>query len=163
MPAVFGDAAFKSTLAQMVRLGVPQQLETDADELRRAALLLAEFGGEVQPPHFLPRPLHTFPFLHPGPDPWLKVRVCSLFCQLARAELVGLRAEKKLTQRFRAPQTHGVLTAAHKLLVAVDALAQPAGRVDPEELSTLSEALEEVAPMLGSAKEDVDDELDDEI
>ena len=30
--------------------------------------------------------------------------------------LTGLRAEKKLTQRFRAPQTHAILTAALKLL-----------------------------------------------
>ena len=34
----------------------------------------------------------------------------------AQAELTGLRAEKKLTQRFRAPQTHAILTAALKLL-----------------------------------------------
>lgn len=78
------------------------------------------------------------------------------------AEVAGLRNEKKLTQKFRAPQTLAVLTAAHALLVSVDAAARPSAHVPPASIAELSQAIDEVQPMAGSAQA-VDDELDDEI
>ena len=127
MADIFGDKSFKSSLAEMRRLEVPQELEADSDELRRALIELADFGGE-----------------------------------LAKAELAGLHAEKKLTQRFRAPQTLSILSAAHKLLGDVHVAAQPTAAVEEDELQTLVHAIEEVRPMVGGAQGE-DDELDDEI
>ena len=56
-----------------------------------------------------------------------------------------------------------VLTAAHKLLGDVDAVAQPAARVEPSELTKLADAIEEVQPMVSGGGQEEDDELDDEI
>ena len=44
---IFSDSGFRSTLMEMERLGVPQQLQEESDELRKQALLLAEFAHEL--------------------------------------------------------------------------------------------------------------------
>lgn len=87
------------------------------------------------------------------------------FChELAHAEHKGLRNEKKLTQKFRAPQTLAVLTAAEALVRAVDTSARPAAHVPPDDLASLCAAIEECRPMAGAAQaEGLDEELDDEI
>ena len=125
---IFGDGAFKSTIAEMARLNLPQDLDEEAHALRRQALLLAEFAAEI-----------------------------------ARAELSGLRKEGKVTQRFRAPQTLAILTAADQLIRAVDSAARPSAHVAAEDLNELAEAIAEVQPMAGSVQAADDDELDDEI
>ena len=79
--------------------------------------------------------------------------------ELGSAELAGLRAEGKMTQRFRAPQTLGVLTAADALVCNVEAAAQ-SGPVSG--VSVLREGRAEAAAMIGTAGVD-DDELDDAI
>lgn len=83
--------------------------------------------------------------------------------EIAQKELAGLHAEKKLTQRFRAPQTLAVLSAAATLMRAVDAAARPAAHVNLDHLAELESGIEEVRPMAGSAQLQDDDELDDEI
>jgi hypothetical protein len=83
--------------------------------------------------------------------------------EIAKAELAGLRAEKKLTQRFRAPQTLQILSSAHKLLLDVDALAKPTAQVERDELTILADAIEEVQPLTGTTQADAEDEFDDEI
>ena len=125
---IFSDGAFAATLKEAATLGVPQNLQEDADALRKQALLLAEFAHE-----------------------------------LALAELAGLRSEKKLTQKFRAPQTLAVLTSADSLMRNVDAAARPAAHVPSEQISEISEAIAEVQPMVGSGAAADDDELDDDI
>lgn len=127
---IFSDASFKSAVRDMERYGVPQQLDTDAAELRKQSLLLAEFAHE-----------------------------------LAHKELTGLRNEKKLTQKFRAPQTLAILTAAEQLVRSVDTASRPAAHVPPDDLASLCKAIEEVQPLAGSAGGGAaeDDELDDEI
>ena len=126
---IFSDSSYRSAIAHMERLGVPQQLQKDADALRTQLLLLSEFAREV-----------------------------------AQKELAGLRSEKKLTQRFRAPQTLGVLSAAEQLMRAVDTAARPTAYVEPDDLAALGEAILEVRPMAGSAAAgEADEELDDEI
>ena len=82
--------------------------------------------------------------------------------ELAKAELAGLHAEKKLTQRFRAPQTLAILSAAHTLLGDVHAAAQPTAGVEDDERASLLDAIEEVRPMVEGVQGE-DDELDDEI
>ena len=44
---IFCSGGFKRTMAEMERLGVPQSLQADADELRKRGLLLAEFAHEI--------------------------------------------------------------------------------------------------------------------
>jgi chemotaxis protein histidine kinase CheA len=125
---LFTDAAFKTALREMERLGMPQELNADADALRSSLVELAIFAAE-----------------------------------LCRAEVGGLRNEKKLTQKFRAPQTLAVLRAAQKLLLDVNAVAQPAASVPTEDVEMIAAAIEEVTPMAGSGGDGGDDELDDEI
>lgn len=125
---IFSDATFRPTLETLARLGLPQTLSDDADELRRASLVLAEFGHEI-----------------------------------AISEVTGFRAEKALTQRFRAPQTLAVLSAAHELLTRVDAAARPVAHVPPPLLAEIAEAVAEVTPLASAAQSGATDELDDEI
>jgi hypothetical protein len=125
---LFTDAAFKTALREMERLGMPQELNADADALRSSLVELAIFAAE-----------------------------------LCRAEVGGLRNEKKLTQKFRAPQTLAILRAAQKLLLDVNAAAQPAASVPTEDVEMIAAAIEEVTPMAGSGGDGGDDELDDEI
>ena len=123
---IFGDSSFGAAVAEMARRRVPEQLQADADALRRAALPLAELAHEI-----------------------------------ATKELSGLRAERKLTQKFRAPQTLAVLEAAEHLVRGVHGAAQPVASVPPEQLQQLVEGVAEVRPMVAEAADD--DELDDEI
>ena len=91
------------------------------------------------------------------------VQLAEVAHELATAELAGLRKEGKVTQRFRAPQTLAVLTAAAALLKDVDAWANPVAKVDAAHHAELQEGIEEVQAMgVGGAAAD-DDELDDEI
>ena len=83
--------------------------------------------------------------------------------EIAISELAGLRAEKALTQKFRAPQTLSVLSTAHDLLTRVDVAARPVAHVPPEQLAQLADAMEEVRPIAGRASAAQDDELDDAV
>ena len=123
---IFGDSSFGAATAEMGRRRVPQQLQADADALRRAALPLAELAHE-----------------------------------LASKELCGLRAERKLTQKFRAPQALAVLEAAVHLVRGVQRAAQPVASFPAELLQELVDGVAEVQPMIVEKGED--DELDDEI
>ena len=83
--------------------------------------------------------------------------------ELALAEHSGLNKESKVTQRFRAPQTLAVLTAAEQLMRNVDHLLRDQEEV-VEGLEEVGAAIEEVRPMVGSGQAaGDDDELDDEI
>lgn len=124
---IFGDPAFKHTVSEMRRLGVPEALDADAAAARTSALQLAELGHEI-----------------------------------AISELAGFRAEKKLTQKFRAPQTLAVMLVADQLLRDVDSASRPSAAVPAALLAELAEGIEEVRPLVGSGEEE-DDELDDEI
>ena len=80
---------------------------------------------------------------------------------LARVELKGLRAEGKLTQRFRAGGSLAVLRAAEQLLLDVTAITQGAADQAPQLLDEVRAAMAEVEPM--AAVQDDNDELDEEI
>ena len=82
--------------------------------------------------------------------------------EMATVELAGLHAEKKLTQKFRSPQSLAILGAAYQLLRDVDAAVKPSALVPPDWLEELHAAIDEVTPMAGAA-DGGDDELDDEI
>ena len=79
----------------------------------------------------------------------------------AMAELAGLRAERTLTRKFRAPQTLGVLTAAAQLLREVEASVRPAVRMAGH-LQQLLDGIAEVEPLCGGHSM-VSEELDDAI
>ena len=123
---IFGDSSFGAATAEMAKRRVPQELQADADALRRAALPLAELAHE-----------------------------------LASKELCGLRAERKLTQKFRAPQALAVLEAAVHLVRGVQRAAHPVASFPAELLQELVDGVAEVQPMIVEKGED--DELDDEI
>eukprot|EP00964_Phaeocystis_antarctica_P151892 scaffold119588_cov60-Phaeocystis_antarctica.AAC.2 len=82
----------------------------------------------------------------------------------AAAELTGLRAERLLTRKFRAPQTLGVLTAAAQLVREAHAAVQTATvSVDASQLQVLLDAIAEVEPLCGGGASAASDELDDAI
>ena len=82
----------------------------------------------------------------------------------AAAELTGLRAERLLTRKFRAPQTLGVLTAAAQLVREAHAAVQTAtASVDASQLQVLLDAIAEVEPLCGGGASAASDELDDAI
>ncbi|KAL3897670.1 MAG: hypothetical protein SGPRY_013005 [Prymnesium sp.] len=113
------------------------------------------------------------------------LELADLGYQIASSELVGLRAEKKLTQKFRAPQSLAVITAASQLLAEVDAAVRPSAIVPPDWTMELQTAIDEVSPVktdllrpsgisrlgviasqvkpMACSSEANDDELDDEI
>ena len=80
---------------------------------------------------------------------------------LCMHELRSLRAERKMTQRFRAASTLAVLQAAETLILEVHALVQQASPLAPHLLDEVREAKGEVEPMCGGDCDN--DELDDEI
>eukprot|EP00908_Phaeocystis_cordata_P016749 Transcript_28067.p2 GENE.Transcript_28067~~Transcript_28067.p2 ORF type:complete len:194 (+),score=94.37 Transcript_28067:455-1036(+) len=83
--------------------------------------------------------------------------------RLAVAELKGLKAEKALTQKFRAPQSHAVLEAALHLAREVNRVAHPVASLPEATLTELTDGIAEVQPMIASGGGADDDELDDEI
>jgi len=96
------------------------------------------------------------------------LRTASLpFAQLAHkialAELAGLRNERQLTQKFRAPQTLAVLEAAQQLVHDVAHFAHPVAMLPAELLPCLAEGIDEVRPMVDAGGGTATDELDDEI
>lgn len=82
----------------------------------------------------------------------------------ALLELTGLRAERQLTRKFRAPQTLHVLTAAVGLVREVQAAVSPTAQPRPDQLQLLVDGIAEVEPLAraGQARQ-VSDELDDAI
>lgn len=83
--------------------------------------------------------------------------------EIALAELAGLRSERPLTQKFRAPQSLAVLEAALRLGQEVACVAHPVATLPPELLPRLVEGIDEVRPMVGAGDGAATDELDDEI
>ena len=83
--------------------------------------------------------------------------------EIALAELAGLRNERQLTQKFRAPQSLAVLEAAQRLGYEVARVAHPVATLPAELLPRLAEGIDEVRPMVGAGGGAATDELDDEI
>ena len=82
----------------------------------------------------------------------------------AAAELAGLRAERMLTRKFRAPQTLSVLTAAAQLIREAHAAVRTStASVDASQLQFLLDAIAEVEPLCGGGASAASDELDDAI
>eukprot|EP00966_Prymnesium_polylepis_P178516 4134313-Prymnesium_polylepis.2 len=79
----------------------------------------------------------------------------------AIAELAGFRAERRLTQRFRAAQTVAVLSAAHALLLDVKGATAGTAKVPPEYLRHAADAIAELQPLVDALAHD--DEIDDAI
>ena len=100
---------------------------------------------------------------HPHHSP-LTTLLTTRYSLQAAAELAGLRAERLLTRKFRAPQTLGVLTAAAQLVrEAHAAVRSGTAVVDESQLQLLLEAIAEVEPLCGGGASAAADELDDAI
>lgn len=81
---------------------------------------------------------------------------------LCAAEQSGLRAEAKMTQRFRACSTMAILRAGEQLLLDVQAMIPDGQSVTRRFLDELRRAVAEVQPLVGTFAAG-SNELDDEI
>lgn len=92
--------------------------------------------------------------------------LASLAHELSAREMAGLRAEKLLTRRFRAPQTMAILMAADRLVREVAVFAPYEGELASDEqarLDALAASMAEVEPMVQSAQRAAEEADDDAI
>lgn len=90
------------------------------------------------------------------------LQLANLGYEVAISEVEGFRAEKKLTQKFRATQTISVLQAANQLMYEVNLASRPSAEVPLSLLAELEEAVAEVQPLVASREEEAG-ELNDEV